>query len=55
MHMTCHPRHIPVVTIGPSCTERREGGPHKDIVDVDTMVVMATREILVSLRPPGWS
>ena len=38
MHTTCHPRHIPVVTIGPSCMERREGGPLKDVVDVDTMV-----------------
>ena len=26
--MTCHPRHIPVVTVGPGDTERREGGPH---------------------------
>ena len=55
MHTTCHPRYIPVVTIGPGCTERREGGPHKNVVDVDTMVVMATRELLVSLRPPGSS
>ena len=50
--MNCHPRYIPVVTVGPGCTERREGGPHKDVVDVKTMVVMATRELLVSLRPP---
>ena len=35
--------HIPVVTIGPSSMESREGGPHKDVVDVETMVV----------RPPG--
>ena len=53
--MTYHPRHFPVVTVGPGCTERREGGPHKGVVDVDTMVVMATRELLVSLHPPGWS
>ena len=35
--------HINVVTIGPSSVERREGGPHKDVVDVETTVV----------RPPG--
>ena len=34
---TCHPRHIHVVTVNPGCTKRREGGPHKDIVDVETM------------------
>ena len=46
---------VPVVTVGPGCMERREGGPHKDVVDVETMGVMATRELLVSLCPPGWS
>ena len=52
---TCHPRYITVVTVGPSCTERNEGGPHKDVVDVETTVVTATREQLVSLHNPGWS
>ena len=54
--MTCRSRHIPVVTVGPGGTDRSEGGPHTDIVDdVETTVVMATRGLLVSLRPPGWS
>ena len=41
--MTCRLRHIPVVTVGPGDMERSEGGPHTDIVDVETMVVTATR------------
>ena len=40
---TCHLRHIPVVTVSPGGMERRQGGPHKDVVDVETTVV----------RPPG--
>ena len=36
---------MPVVKVGPGCTERREGGPDKDVVDVETMVVRVTREV----------
>ena len=51
---TCHPGHIwSVVTVGPGGTERRDGGPHKDVVDVETTDVMAISGLLVSLRPPG--
>ena len=53
--MTCCLRHISVVRVGPSGTERREGGPHTDVVDVETTIVTATRGLLVLLRPPGWS
>ena len=53
--MTCRLRHIPVVTVGLSGTERSVGGPHTGIVGVETTVVTATRGLLVSLCPPGWS
>ena len=51
---TYHPRHIPVVTVGPGGAERRGGGPH-EVVDVETTVMTATRGLLESLHPPGWS
>ena len=41
--MTGRPRHIPLVRVDPSGTERREGGPHTDVLDVKTTVVTATR------------
>ena len=40
---TCHSRYNPVVTTGLCATERSMCGPHTDVVDVETMVVMATR------------
>ena len=51
--ITCRQRHTPDVSVGG--TERTEGGPHTDIVDVETTVVTATWGLLVSLRLPGWS
>ena len=51
--MTCLPRHIPVVIVGPGGTERGEGGQHTDVVDVGTKVVMATRRA-ISITSPSW-
>ena len=48
-------RYIPVVPADLSGMERIEGGPHTDVVGVETKVEKATRGLLVSLRPPEWS
>ena len=51
----CRLRYIPVVNIGLGGMERGVGGPHADIVSVETTVLKATRGLLVSPCPPGWS
>ena len=43
------------MTVGSRGMARREGGPHTDVVDVETTVVTAIRGLLVSPHPPGWS
>ena len=43
------------MTVGPGGMARREVGLYTDVVDVETMVVTATRGLLLSLHPPGWS
>ena len=40
---TCHSRYNPVVTTGLCSMERSVGGPHTDVVDVETTVVTATK------------
>ena len=40
--MTCCSRHIRVKTIGLGSTERNEGGPHTDIVAVETKGITST-------------
>ena len=52
--MTCHMRCIPVVTTGLRGTERSEGGPHIDVVNVETTVVTAIRGLQVSPSPSEW-
>ena len=50
--MTCCSRHIPVVTVGLISTERNEGGPHTDVVAVETKGMTATRGLTELLWPP---
>ena len=41
--ITCCSRNIPVVTVGLGSTERNKGGPHTDVVAVETKGITATR------------
>ena len=53
---TFHPRSISVyvVTTDLSGMERTQDGPHRVEAGVKTKVVMATRGLLGSLRPPEY-